>query len=117
MQLSLKFQLVNKEILERQLMTVCSEESLEFPALKSGSTKRKIEFQFSGGEVTSDGGVLLLRDIDQKLGLTKEFSKHILDPRNPAFIQHSTLEMVRQRVFGFAAQRDSWDIDRVGARS
>ena len=100
MQLSLKFQLVKKEILERQLMTVCSEESFEFPALKTGSTKRKIEFQFSGGEVTSDGGVLLLRDIDQKLGLTKEFSKHILDPRNPAFVQHSTLEMVRQRVFG-----------------
>ena len=48
--------------------------------------------------LTSDGGVLLLRDIDQKLGLPKEFSKHILDPRNPTFIQHSTLEMVRQRV-------------------
>ena len=100
MQLSLKFQLVKKEILERQLMTVCSEESFEFPALKTSSTKRKIEFKFSGGEVTSDGGVLILRDIDRTLGLTKEFSKHILDPRNPAFIQHSTLEMVRQRVFG-----------------
>ena len=98
MHLSLKFQLVNKEIFERQLMTVCSEENLEFPALKTGSTRRKIEFQFSGGEVTSDGGVLLLRDIDNKLGLTKEFAKHIPDPRNPAFIQHTILEMVRQRV-------------------
>ena len=99
MQLSLKFQLVKNEILERQLMTISSEESFEFPALKTGSTRRKIEVQFSGGEVTSDGGVLLLRDIDQKLGLTKEFAKSIPDPRNPAFIQHTTLEMLRQRVY------------------
>ena len=77
-------------------MTISSEKSFEFPALKAGSTRRKIEVQFSGGEVTSDGGVLLLRDIDQKLGLTKEFAKYIPDPRNPAFIQHTTLEMLRQ---------------------
>ena len=74
--------------------------SLEFPPLKTGSTSRKIEVQFSGGEVTSDGGVLLLREVDNKLGLTKEFAKHIPDPRNPAFIQHTNLEMLRQRLFG-----------------
>ena len=81
-------------------MTVCSEESFEFPALKTGKTSRKIEVQFSGGEVSSDGGVLLLREVDSKLGLTKEFAKHIPDPRNPAFIQHTNLEMLSQRVFG-----------------
>ena len=69
-------------------MTVCSEESFEFPALKTSSTKRKIEFKFSGGEVTSDGGVLILRDIDRTLGLTKEFSKQ---PVKNIFISSSSL--------------------------
>lgn len=81
-------------------MTNSNQTSFEFPALKTGSTTRKIEVQFSGGEVTSDGGVLLLREVDRKLNLTSEFSKHIPDPRNPAFIEHTSLEMVRQRVYG-----------------
>lgn len=74
--------------------------SFEFPALKTSQTSRKIEVQFSGGEVTSDAGVLLLREKDRKLGLTKEFSKYIPDPRNQFFVEHSTLEMLRQRVYG-----------------
>lgn len=81
-------------------MTNSNQISFEFPALKSAQTSRKIEVQFSGGEVTSDAGVLLLREVDRKLGLTKEFSKHILDPRNQSFVEHSNLEMVRQRVYG-----------------
>lgn len=81
-------------------MTNSNQVSFEFPALKSGPTTRKIEVQFSGGEVTSDAGVLLLREVDRKLGLTNEFSKHIPDSRNPAFIEHTNLEMLRQRVYG-----------------
>jgi len=50
-------------------MTKCNQESFEFPALKSNKTTRKIEVNFSGGEVTSDGGVMLLREVDRKLGL------------------------------------------------
>jgi hypothetical protein len=48
--------------------------SFEFPALKISQTYRKIEVQFSGGEITSNAGVLLLREKDRKLGFTKEFS-------------------------------------------
>lgn len=81
-------------------MTVCSQDSFEFPALKISQTTRKIEVQFSGGEVTSDAGVLLLREVDRKLGLTKEFSKHLADPRNPNLVEHTTLDMLRQRVYG-----------------
>ena len=51
-------------------MTNSTETSFEFPALKTGQTTRKIEVQFSGGEVTSDAGVFLLREVDRKLGLT-----------------------------------------------
>lgn len=80
-------------------MTNSNQFFLEFPALKSGSTTRKIEAQFTGGEVTSDAGVLLLREVDRRIGLTKEFSRYISDPRNPFLIAHSTLDMLRQRVY------------------
>lgn len=41
-------------------MTGCIQESLEFPAVK----RRKVEAEFSGGEISSGGGVLLLRQAD-----------------------------------------------------
>ena len=39
-------------------MTECTQEAFEFPALK----RRKVQAEFSGGDITSDGGVLLLRE-------------------------------------------------------
>ena len=81
-------------------MAECNQESFKFPALNSHQTRRKIEVNFSGGEVTSDGGVMLLREMDRKLGLTKDLAKHLNDPRNPFLIEHTSLEMLRQRVYG-----------------
>ena len=81
-------------------MTECNQESFEFPALKLDQTRRKIEVNFSGGEVTSDGGVMLLREVDRKLGLTRDLAIHLNDPRNPFLIEHTSLEMLRQRVYG-----------------
>ncbi len=46
-------------------MTNCTQTSFEFPVLN----RKKIEAEFSGGEITSDGGVLLLRQIDKRIGL------------------------------------------------
>jgi hypothetical protein len=46
-------------------MPVCTESGIEFPALG----RRRVEASFCGGEVTSDGGVLLLREVDRRLGL------------------------------------------------
>lgn len=80
-------------------MTNCTQKRIEFPAIKIGSTSRKVEVEFSGGEVTSDGGVFLLREVDKRLGLTKKFSKYIPDTRNPLLIQHTNQEMLQQRVY------------------
>ena len=46
-------------------MTNRTQKSFEFPAVK----RRKVEVEFSGGDITSDGGVLLLREVDRRLGL------------------------------------------------
>ena len=66
-------------------MTECTQSKLEFPPLN----RRKVKAEYSGGNVTSDNGVLLLRDIDIKLGLLEWAYKAIPDPRDPSYIFHS----------------------------
>jgi hypothetical protein len=77
-------------------LTNCTAEQLEFPALK----RKKIHAQFSGGDITSDGGVLLLRQVDKQLGLLESVDRVLHDPRNPELIIHSQLSLLRQRIYG-----------------
>lgn len=79
-------------------MTKCIKEKLKLPSIN----RRKIEVQFVKKEVTSDGGVLLLREIDRKIKLTKGLIKVIPDYRNPAMITHSLSSMLKQRIYGIA---------------
>jgi hypothetical protein len=53
-------------------------------------------------ESSSDGGVLLLRALDEKLGLTARFAERIPDGRDPRFVIHTRLEQLRQRVYQIA---------------
>jgi hypothetical protein len=77
-------------------VTNCTQSSFEFPALK----RRKVQAEFSGGDITSDGGVLLLRQIDRRLGLLKAVDSIIPDPRDHRYIEHNQLSLLRQRVYG-----------------
>lgn len=71
---------------------------MEFSRVK----RRKVEVNFDGGEVTSDGGAVLIREVDRKIGLTKALDKVIKDPRQRGKCEHSQLSMLRQRVYGLA---------------
>ena len=62
--------------------------------------RRVIEGRFDGGNMTSDGGVMLLAALDQRLGLTDAAARSIADPREPSSITHSIRDMLRQRVYG-----------------
>ncbi len=77
-------------------MTNCTQESFNFPPLN----RRKVEAEFSGGNISSDGGVLLLRDIDNRLGLMKSVDQVLKDSRDPHLTKHSQLTLLRQRVYG-----------------
>ena len=79
-------------------MTKCTQPFIEFPALK----RRKVEVNFEGGEITSDGGALLVGQVDRKLGLTKSIAPLIPDKRDPSKTEHSMLSMLRQRVYAIA---------------
>lgn len=80
-------------------MTNCNSKPIRFSSIKS----KKVEAHFSGGDITSDGGLLLLRQVDKKYGLTRALAKTIQDPRHPGYISHSIEHMLRQRVFAIAA--------------
>ncbi len=79
-------------------MTNCPSEGLLFPACR----KRRVEARFDGGDVTSNGGVLLLRQADRVLGLTQAVARRLPDERQRGKIRHRVVDMLRQRVFGIA---------------
>jgi len=76
-------------------MTKCYQEKIEFPSCK----RRKVEVSFTGGDITSDGGSLLLREADRYLKLTSQVSREIIDTRDSKK-RHSMLSMLRQRIYG-----------------
>jgi hypothetical protein len=79
-------------------MTDCTQELFQFPSFD----RRKIEGSFTGGDVSSDGGVLLLRQADRRLGLTAALDRVLADPRHPLYIVHDQVALLRQRIYGLA---------------
>jgi len=72
--------------------------NLNFSSLK----RRKVEVNFDGGEVTSDGGAVLLREIDNKIELTRAVNNAIEDTRHSNYCTHSQLTLLRQRIYALA---------------
>ncbi len=65
--------------------------------------------------LTGEAGVLVLRQLDQRLGLTEWLVTHLRDPRHPDLITHPQIELLRTRLYLIAqGQRDGDDADRLG---
>ena len=79
-------------------MTKCTTLSASFPRCKG----RQVIARFDGGDVTSDGGILLLRQLDREMGLTRAVARRLSDERDAQRCLHRTETLVRQRVFGLA---------------
>jgi hypothetical protein len=62
--------------------------------------RRVIEADFKGGALSSDGGLMLLRQVDRKLGLSRAVANALTDPRDPERITHSLRDLVAQLLFG-----------------
>src|SRR5215471_3400807 len=70
----------------------------------------------SSGQLSSDAGLLPVRQFDQRIGLTRAFADALDDPRDPELTEHSFLEMVRSRVYGIlAGYEDQNDHDTLRA--
>jgi Transposase DDE domain group 1 len=80
------------------MATECIQKSLGFHPLKS----REIRAQFDGGAITTEGGGLLLREVEKRTGIVRQFAACFRDYRNPVLIEHTVAELVAQRVYGLA---------------
>src|SRR5207247_3806269 len=80
------------------MSTECNQFVLGFHPLK----QREIRAQFDGGAITSDGGGLLLREVEKRIGILHQFASCFTDYRNPDLIEHTVEELVDQRVYGLA---------------
>jgi hypothetical protein len=91
-------------------MIECSEKQLEFHALG----KRAVIGKFDGGAISSDGGALLLSEVEAKTHIVDRLAALFVDHRKPDLIEHSVRELIGQRVFSLVlGYEDLNDHDRL----
>jgi Transposase DDE domain group 1 len=78
--------------------TQCNATYLDFPLLG----RREIRADFGGGDITSEGGALLLRKTEPLTAIIHQFAACFTDHRNPDLIEHTVAELVAQRVDALA---------------
>jgi len=76
--------------------------TLPLPGLSSVSGKTVVA-KFDGGLLSSDGGVLLLREVEQKLRVAERLASCLRDPRNPDLVVHSLADILRFRLLMIAS--------------
>jgi hypothetical protein len=77
------------------LATDCRTEQLEFEGVRG----RRVEGAFDAGRTSTDGGLLLLREVEQRRRVLRRFAGCFVDHREPKKIEHTVEELVAQRVY------------------
>jgi hypothetical protein len=80
------------------MVTECNADALVF----QGTSRRQIVARFDGGAISSDGGGVLLRQVEQRTGIIQQFAACFTDHRRPDRTEHTTEDLVSQRVYGLA---------------
>jgi hypothetical protein len=79
-------------------MTECRTEPYKFHALGN----REVVGHFDGGDITTDAGGLLLREVEQRTGIIRRFAECFQDYRDPRWTEFSVEELVAQRIYALA---------------
>src|SRR3954471_1763696 len=79
-------------------MTECIPKSFAFASVGA----REVVARFDGGHVVSDGGALLLGEVERQAGILHRFAACFTDQRDPLRIEHTVEQLVRQRVYALA---------------
>jgi len=66
-------------------------------------TSKSVVVVPSADQVSSDAGLLPFRQLDERIGLTRQFAEALTDRRHVGYVDHSFLEMTRMRVYGILA--------------
>ena len=78
------------------MTTECKQATFEF----HGFFRRKVKARFDGGKISSDAGVVLLREVEKRTGLIEGLAGCFSDHRDPLLIEHTVRELIGQRVYG-----------------
>ncbi|MBV8884623.1 MAG: transposase [Chroococcidiopsidaceae cyanobacterium CP_BM_RX_35] len=79
--------------------------------------RRQVISDFSGGQITSDSGLLLIARLDQHYRITERFAGCFEDHRNQKRVQHSLSDLVAQRVYGLVQGTVLGETWRTGSRN
>ena len=71
-------------------MPKCTANQIDFGRLG----RRVVEANFEGGALSSDGGLMLLRQVDRKIGLSAAVAGALHDPRDPEWVTHSLQSLI-----------------------
>jgi hypothetical protein len=92
------------------MKTQCITDQMEFQQLG----RRAVMGRFDGGTISSDGGAVLLREVEQRTGISERLARCFRDYRRQERIEHPVLAMIRQRICGIAlGYEDLNDHDRL----
>jgi hypothetical protein len=64
---------------------------------------KKVEVDFDGGDMSSDAGVLFLRETESDIGIINKVAEAIADKRHPGYVKHKMVHLLTQRVFQIAS--------------
>ena len=88
--------------MQTHALTAAATDCKDQPLLFQDLGPRKVVADFSGGSLSSNGGVLLLQQVDRLLGVSRGLAQCFLDRRDARWVQHALDALLRQRLFGQA---------------
>ena len=105
---------MNEEQTEKKSMCSTKTEIFQLGKLEN----KKIELSYSGADVSSDGGALLLKSVEEKIGIIKGLADCINDKRDSRYITHSLDSLLGQRVYQISCgYEDGNDCDKLRSDS
>jgi len=93
-----KYQDINQNNKSDFMKTECTKKRYQFQALG----RKEILADFDGGTITSDGGGMLLREVEKRTNILGRFAQCFTDHRNQDLIEHSVMDLVSQRILAIA---------------
>ena len=96
--------------------SVSAPQPLALPLNLTEVDNKPVLLDFDGGQISSDGGLLLLREVEQQIGIIKSLTETIHDARDARYVRHTIMDLMMQRVSQIAAgYEDADDCDDLRA--
>ncbi len=93
-------------------MTECTKSASNLQLRFDFGLGKPVVGAFSGGRISSDGGLVLIREVDDRLALSQQVAMCIADRRDTSYVKHHVHNLIRQRMYAIAAgHEDANDAD------